>query len=164
MKQDNRLLEKMVLAEIEGKNRAIHTYDSIVWKIRTGFLTLIFAGWAILLRGIVEGKAESSNLILKLLWGMALFSCGLAYAAWIMDCNYTRRKFRLILAFDRLMDQVRICHSDLLKIPAGLLKVAGDKGELPYDCRGYRDAMMAARLVYTIPLVIVVIVILLGCV
>jgi hypothetical protein len=35
------LIEKIVLGEIEGKNRAIHAYGDIVWKIRTGLLTLL---------------------------------------------------------------------------------------------------------------------------
>jgi hypothetical protein len=53
-KQD--LLEQIVLGEIAGKNRAIHAYDGIVWKLRSGFLTLLFGGWSILLTGIVQTK------------------------------------------------------------------------------------------------------------
>ena len=52
-------LQKTVLREIEGKNRAIHAYDDIVWKIRSGFVTLLFGGWAIVLKSMVESKSES---------------------------------------------------------------------------------------------------------
>jgi hypothetical protein len=44
MTQKSDLLEKIVLGEIEGKNRAIHAYEGIVWKIRTGFLKRYFSG------------------------------------------------------------------------------------------------------------------------
>jgi hypothetical protein len=53
------LLKQIVLGEIEGKNRAIHAYDGIVWKIRSGFLTLLFGGWSILLTGIVKTKDKA---------------------------------------------------------------------------------------------------------
>jgi hypothetical protein len=46
MKRQDDLLGSLVLDEIEGKNKAIHAYDGMVWKIRSGFLTLLFAGWA----------------------------------------------------------------------------------------------------------------------
>lgn len=54
MTEKDDLIEKIVLGEIEGKNRAIHAYDGIVWKIHSGFLILLFGGWSILLTGIVQ--------------------------------------------------------------------------------------------------------------
>ena len=45
-------MEKFVLSEIAGKKAAIHAYDGIVWKIRSGFLTLTFGGWAIMLQSL----------------------------------------------------------------------------------------------------------------
>jgi hypothetical protein len=53
------LSQRIVLGAIEGKNRAIHAHDGIVWKVRSGFLALLFGGWSILLTGIVEGKDRS---------------------------------------------------------------------------------------------------------
>ncbi len=38
------LFTKIVLGEISGKNPAIHDYDKMVWSVRTGLLTLYFAG------------------------------------------------------------------------------------------------------------------------
>lgn len=42
-----------------------------------------------------------------------------------------RRKFRVILALDRLTDELKACGGDYLKIPPELLKVAGDNGDMP---------------------------------
>lgn len=151
---DFEFVEKIVLGEIEGKNRAIHAYDGMVWKIRTGFLTLLFGGWAILLKGIVDSKDASPATYGTLIGGLFLFSLGFAFGAWYIDRSYVRRKFRVILALDRLMDEARDCAGDYHKISPELLKVVGDSGEMPYDSTGYREAASAERIVYLVPLTI----------
>lgn len=55
------LLEKLVLDEISGKNKAIHAYDRMMWTVRTGFLTLFFSGWGILLKAMVEKVAATAR-------------------------------------------------------------------------------------------------------
>jgi hypothetical protein len=89
---------KIVLGEIEGKNRAIHAYDGIVWKICSGFLTLLFGGWSILLTGIVQTMDKSPADYQPLAWRLFLFSLGFAFGARYVDRNYIRRKFRVVLA------------------------------------------------------------------
>lgn len=81
MTQKNELLEKIVLGEITGKNKAIHAYDGIVWKIRTGFLTLMFGGWAILLKGIAGETQMTPGRYTALALGLLLFSIGFAFGA-----------------------------------------------------------------------------------
>ena len=51
------LEKKILLDEIAGKNQAIHSYDSMLWVIRTGFLTLLFTGW-----GLVLSSKDIANL------------------------------------------------------------------------------------------------------
>lgn len=87
MTQRNELLEKIVLGEIEGKNRVIHAYDGIVWKVRVGFLTLLFGGWAILLKGIVETSEPPAGGYTALASGLLLFSLGFSFGAWFIDRN-----------------------------------------------------------------------------
>ena len=67
------LLEKLVLEEIGGKNRAIHAYDRMMWTVRTGFLTLFFAGWGILLKALVE-KPSSHCCHNRLAYTLFIFS------------------------------------------------------------------------------------------
>lgn len=153
MAEKETLLEKLVLGEIEGKNRAIHAYDSIVWKVRAGFLTLLFGGWAILLQGMVGVSGPPAAGHIALAWGLLSFSFGFSLGAWFIDRNYVRRKFRVILALDRLVDEIRKCGGDYLALPPELLKVAGDNGDMPYDCKGYRQAMTAGTVVYVAALV-----------
>lgn len=151
IRENDDFLEKVILGEIEGKNRAIHAYDGMVWKIRTGFLTLLFGGWAILLKGIIT---ESTAGYGKIILGLFLFSLGFAFGAWYVDRNYVRRKFRVILALDRLTEEIRSCRGAYLKIAPELLKVAGDNADMSYDSKGYREAVKAELSVYLVPLVI----------
>jgi hypothetical protein len=159
MEQATGLLEKVVLGEVEGKNKAIHAYDSIIWKIRSGFLVILFSGWAILVKGIVEGQQTSATEYGRVMWGLLLFSLGTAFGAWLIDHSYTRRKFRVILALDRLLEAIRACGNDCLKIPADLLMVAGDNGDMPYNCRGYRQAALVGCTIYLVPLLILALVV-----
>lgn len=36
---------KLINNELTGKNAAIHAYDKMIWKVRAGFLTLVFGAW-----------------------------------------------------------------------------------------------------------------------
>ncbi len=54
--RDGGALERMVQAEIGGKYLAVHAYDRMLWTIRSGFATLFFAGWGLLLRGPSYGR------------------------------------------------------------------------------------------------------------
>lgn len=154
--QNNELFEKVLLGEIEGKNRAIHSYDGIIWRVRVGFLTLLFGGWAILLKGIVETSATEPTQYSKLVLGLVVFSIGFALGAWIVDRNYVQRKFRVILALGALIDDIRSHSDNYEKISPGLLKVAGDNGDMPFDSKGYRQAIAVGLVVYLIPLCTVI--------
>ena len=161
MTEKHDLLEQIVLGEIEGKNRAIHAYDGIVWKIRSGFLTLLFGGWSILLTGIVDSKDRSPADYRPLAWGLSLFSVGFAFGARYVDRSYIRRKFRVIPALNRLIDEIASCAGDYRRLSPELLKVVGDNTAMPYDGDGYREATRAELSVYLAPLVILVVVIVL---
>lgn len=153
------MIERVVLGEIEGKNRAIHAYDNIVWKIRSGFLALLFGGWSIILTGIVEHQSRAPVQYQTLLWGLLLFSFGLAFGAHYVDRSYVRRKFRVISALDRLVQEVRTCGNDFRAISPELLRVAGDNAEMPYDTASYREASRVELSFYLVPLVILLVVV-----
>jgi hypothetical protein len=157
MAEQENLFEKIVLGEIEGKNRAIHAYDEIVWKIRSGFLTLLFGGWSILLTGIVQTKDKPPADYQPLAFGLFLFSLGFAFGARYIDRSYIRRKFRVIHALDRLMDEIGSCGDDYRKLSPELLRVAGDNPAMPYKGAGYREASRAELSVYLAPLAILVV-------
>ena len=150
------LLEKLVMAEVSGKNNAIQAYDGMIWKVRTGFLTLLFAGWAVLLKGMADSSGGQKNYF-NLTVAMLFFSLGLAVGGWFVDRAYVRRKFRVILALDRLMDAIRRSIGALDSIPGELLSVAGDNGDMKYDSSGYRETLITSACVFFLPLLTVII-------
>lgn len=38
-------IKEIIKKEIDVKIQALHKYDKMLWALRTGFLTLFFAGW-----------------------------------------------------------------------------------------------------------------------
>ena len=97
------LNKDIILGEITGKNAAIHAYDKIIWMIRSGYFTLLYGGWAILLNGIIdkEAKVEDYQHLVVLMLAITL---GLVIGAYVVDRNYMQRKFRVIFSLNKLMD------------------------------------------------------------
>jgi hypothetical protein len=149
-------LEQLILAEVQGKNQAIHAYDGMVWKIRSGFLTLFFGGWSILLKAFVSAPEQKFDTHGGLAIALFLFSVGFALGAWIIDRNYIRRKFRVILALDTLTTALVNSRGDVRQVSAGLLAVAGDNGDMPFDCSGFRQARRTELGIYLTPLLLLV--------
>jgi hypothetical protein len=144
--------EQLVLSEVSGKNQAIHAYDGIIWKIRSGYLALLFAGWSILLKSIADSQQHSVRGFGAVVVAMFFFSVGLGLGGWFIDRSYVRRKHRVILALDRLTEAIKGCAGDIRNIPAEMLKVAGDAAEMPYDSKGYREAYRDSNCVFFVPL------------
>ncbi len=151
------ILQQIVLGEVAGKNAAIHAYDSVTWKIRTGFLTLLFAGWGLLLKSLAEHESIAGQGVTRLVVGMVFVSVGLTLGGWFIDRNYLRHKFRVILALDQLMDAIGASAGDYKTIPTHLLKVAGHDADRPFLCGGYREAVRTGQYVFFAPLLTLVV-------
>lgn len=159
------VLEKLILDEVSGKNKAIHAYDKILWTVRTGFLTLFFAGWGILLKSLVETsskdlRAQDNNTYFVML----LVSLGLAIGGLIIDLNYAKRKFRVIYALDRLMISILErrgqCQQGLGEDEV-FLQVAGDKKNDNYlKVSGYWREATVSLAIYPMSILIALIVVL----
>jgi hypothetical protein len=143
------ILEDVILHEIAGKNAAIHAYDGIIWKIRSGYVALVFGGWAILLKSLAEGSIGQDHIFIVVI-SMFLVNLGMSFGGCFIDCNYVRRKFRVILALNNLVKSVKDNREDLDLVSHELLRVAGDDAKMSYKCDGYREAALAGKLVYFI--------------
>ncbi len=149
---DNALIEKVVLSEISGKNTAIAAYDAMIWRVRTGCLTLLFVGWAVLLKSIVDQPGALGAKVRPLVGAVFIYSCGLAFAGWLIDRSYVRRKFRVILALDRLFEQLLTTSDNVPVIPFEVMKVAGDNAAMPFRCPGYDETVRTSDILYFSPL------------
>ena len=49
----------LIVGEMTGKNAAIHAYDRMIWTVRTGFLTLLFGAWGLLISSISNDLADA---------------------------------------------------------------------------------------------------------
>ena len=157
---DRSLLEQIILDEIAGKNKAIHSYDRILWTVRSGFLTLFFAGWGLMLNAILRGGlAQPSKLIVPMLFVSLGLSCG----GFIIDLNYVRRKFRVIAALNQLLSLVlhqpnaepNLASADgLRKSLPEVMKVSGDTGDTSYRTGGYSNALRVTIVLYFLPLLL----------
>lgn len=58
-------LEKIIQSEISGKNAAINSYDKMMWTVRSGFLTLVFAAWGLIIKSALEVKSEMASIQLS---------------------------------------------------------------------------------------------------
>ena len=88
-------LSKLAFAEVAGKNQAIHAYDQMIWTVRSGFVTLFFAGWGLLFKELLSVE-RISWLHGGVFGALGAVSAVLAYAAHSIERNYVRRKFRVI--------------------------------------------------------------------
>jgi hypothetical protein len=149
------MVQQVFLDEIRGKNAAIQSYDDIIWKIRTGYLTLLFAGWAILLEGMIGRTQSQDDRSGKYIAILSLVSLGLTIAGFYIDRSYSRRKARVIHALDRLTHEVVTTGGDVKKIPLDLLNISGDDPHATFDEGRFQFALRKAALVYFVPFVTV---------
>ena len=153
-------LKSLISSEVAGKNNAIHAYDRMVWTVRSGFLTLVFAGWSLTIKSAIENNINLLHVI-PYVFMLTGFTLSLAIGAFMIDRNYVRRKFRVITAVNTLMDI--ITNSDLSdeqtqrnhQLP-GLLKISGDTDNSSYRSGAYENELLVSRIIYIVPSMLVV--------
>ncbi|MEO6613412.1 MAG: hypothetical protein ABIT05_09055 [Chitinophagaceae bacterium] len=153
--KDYSFFKQLITSEIGGKNAAIHAYDGMVWKVRSGFLVLVFAGWSLMIKSVLEAGGLLDQFMGYILI-YAAFSVLLALAAFFIDRNYARRKFRVIHDLDLLTQEVSSI--DFEKMPKeveetliGYLKISGDTDNRKYRTAPYQNEMMVSRVIYIAP-------------
>ena len=153
------LIEKFISAEIEGKNAAIHAYDKMMWMVRSGYLTLVFAGWGFVIKAALENSLDI-QFIKPYILLLSSFSIVLAFGAFLIDRNYARRKFRVITAVNELI-QLVLTH-DINKADLNvqtkltlLLSISGDADNTTYQTPAFRNEMFVSNLIYLIPSILI---------
>lgn len=152
---DNNFIQNLINNEIGGKNSAIHAYDKMIWTVRSGFLTLIFAGWSIVIKTAIESHADIKG-ISPYFFVLSAFSVSLAVGAYRIDRNYARRKFRVIAAVNHLIKI--ITNIDFNKIETGtknelteLLQISGDADTDTFRSAPYSNEITISRIIYGVP-------------
>lgn len=147
------LRKDIILGEIAGKNAAVHAYDKILWMIRSGYLTLLYGGWAIVLKSVIDkgGSFSQHKEIMIIMFGVTLV---LTFGAYMVDLNYLRRKFRVIASLNQLLkfsfdiEDMEAINDETLELLHKHIKVSGDADNKKYKTDGYKQAVYAERWVF----------------
>jgi hypothetical protein len=104
---------ELIRSTLDGKVRALSNYDSIIWKIRVGYAIVIFGSLTLLLgkEGSLVGKEGSllgreASIIEDAVWSAGLFIlvCGFSLAGGWLDYEFSKRKRRVVISRDKLVD------------------------------------------------------------
>jgi hypothetical protein len=140
------MIPRLALAEVEGKNKAIHAYDQMIWTVRSGFLALFFGAWGLLLKDVVN-VTQFSWLHAGVLAAFAAFSAVLAYAAQSIERIYVRRKYRVIGSLNGLMHQLELDPISSQSV-APYLQLAGDSTTGDPETPGFQAECSVGRFIY----------------
>jgi len=150
-------IEKLISNEIEGKNKAIHAYDAMMWTVRTGYLTIVFGGWGLMAKSLFESNQNLYDSEV-LIFIVIAFTVTLSMGAFVIDRNYVKRKFRVICVLNNLIEiavkQTSELDSDNVRSELKMmLQIAGDKDDDKFTSPGYNVELSIVKLVYITPLI-----------
>jgi hypothetical protein len=142
-------IRKLIDCEVAGKNAAIHSYDKTIWAVRSGYLTVVFVTWSLALTSLVGESGLVAGAV-PLTYLLAGLTVSLSIGGWTLDHSYVRRKFRVIVALDDLMQVgLRVATQSGSQLDAGdskelerLLRVSGDWPGQSYLHRGPTEPTM----------------------
>jgi hypothetical protein len=92
--------DELIRTELAGKFAAVERYDSMLWKIRSGYVVVLYGGLAILgSTGLnisaILGNTRFLAATVILIWGFSL--CG-----FLIDIGFSRSKLRVVIASNQL--------------------------------------------------------------
>jgi hypothetical protein len=90
---------QLIKDEIAGKDSAIGSYDEMLWKVRTGFIAILYGAFTLVL-GLtgLEAYEDVTGIIAILLIS------GFTISAGVLDIHLLRSKFRVVQAKEELVD------------------------------------------------------------
>jgi hypothetical protein len=156
---DIEFLKNLIANEIGGKMNAIHAYDKMMWKVRSGFLTLIFAGWGIIIKSIIEAKTEMKT-VLPYIFIFSTLSIALAIAGYKIDMNYAKRKFRIITSVNHLIPLIVKFTIEKMEVTnfeelTALLKISGDAHNDSYKGKPFNNEVIVSKILFFVPAVLI---------
>ena len=118
--------EQLVQAALESKLSAIARYEEISWKIRSGYIVILYGALTLLLgkelgnlRSVAEDFTTSISVLFLIL--------GLSLSAFAVDLSYLRKKIRVVVVRDMLVEVVYDPRCPLRKKLHLLLHVAAER-------------------------------------
>jgi hypothetical protein len=117
---------QLIRSGLETKAEAINSYDGIIWKIRTGYVVILYG--ALTLLSNKEGILVLSNPVSDIgrLLPFVFLILGLSVSCFLIDFGYLRKRIRIIvirnllveIAYDLELDSKKELVKKLLNIAA----------------------------------------------
>jgi hypothetical protein len=91
-------VQDLMRMAMEGKAAAGARYDQIIWKIRAGYIAVVYGGITLLSALTGHGKALHARWLLPVIVG------AFSLAAFTIDLTFSRSKYRLVASRNDLID------------------------------------------------------------
>lgn len=118
--------ENLIWSALEGKLNAIGGYDAIIWKVRAGYVAILYGALTLL---VGTGGASGIAVIMSNFFhavSIFLLIVGFSATAFIIDFSYLRKKLRVIVARDALIDIALQSDAEDKEKLESLLHIAGE--------------------------------------
>jgi len=95
-------IEELVRAQLQGKSKALERYDAILWKVRSGYILVLYG-----VLTIVAGKESKLPEVIgsgTTLEVLSYLAGGISVCALLIDLGFVLAKLRVVEARDRLSD------------------------------------------------------------
>jgi hypothetical protein len=127
-------INQLVNIELERKFKVVERYDSILWKIRSGYVVILYGSLSLFVgkdASLITFKHSHEILfiILLLIWGLSI-------CAFIIDFEFLVKKLKVVNASNKLQNKLMISiHNkfilDIDKIRE-LMSASGESVEEPF--------------------------------
>jgi len=148
-KEQELTLSELMRLELAGKHEATGRYESVIWKIRSGYVVALYGALALL-----TGKhLDIHDLHLEHI----LLVCAFSLIAYLMDRRFRISQLKVVVARDQLIDQaMRYSRREPVDVELvrSLLHIAGESQE-SLDKRLEKKELRPLKLLYAITPVLV---------
>jgi len=119
--------EELIRSALDDQVKSIIGYEEIIWKIRSGYVVILYGALTLLLGKEGIGKVVAPNDDYRYLLCILALIFGLSFSVFWIDFGYVRKKLKIVAARDKLVELAfkgKISGDD--KMVDRLLRIAGE--------------------------------------
>lgn len=154
-------LDALIWSQLQGKTKALERYDGILWKIRSGYVVVLYGVLTILSGKDFQVQAITGETMVPPIF--AVVAWGISLSAFLIDINFLLAKLRVVEARNQLSDIALSLatgkgdRSQVVDKLGKLLHLSGESGTLPKQTLIWSAAWSMLLLYFISPIVITII-------
>lgn len=130
---------ELIRSQLEGKSEALERYDHILWKVRSGYVVVLYGLLTVLAgkESQLTGVIGYHTAIMTALW----MSVGMSLCAVLIDFRFLGSKLMVIEARDKLCDcalELAIHPENLAETARAVRELLRLSGEQPVPARKWK--------------------------